>query len=296
METKNLEFEIKSIDDKGFFKGVASPFNNVDYGDDRVLPSISKRNNSKEVPYLWQHDSHDPIGKVKLVTTKTGVGIEGKLFLDTNEGNIPLIPNAQKAYVLMKNGQLKNSIGYNILDFEYVTEGKQTIRNLKDIDIMEVSAVTFPMNDKATIDSVKESRGVKMEEKAMGFSQLLQVQNANEMRWKLTDALHSSLRQLISDETMTEDEKVAQLNTNVDDFAKAYKENMTALVKLSGKNKTAKKSILDDLETKESVQPTEPVSQQTEEKDDTIETKDNENDLFFKNLSKIFETKEEANE
>ncbi len=59
----------------------------------------------------------------------------------------------------MKNNKLKNSIGYKTLDYEYVTEGKKTIRNLKDIDIMEVSAVTFPMNPKANITDVKSQEG-----------------------------------------------------------------------------------------------------------------------------------------
>ncbi|EKN42976.1 HK97 family phage prohead protease [Clostridium botulinum CFSAN001627] len=85
--------------------------------------------------------------------------MEGKLYLDTLENGNPTIPNAYKAYTLMKNNKLKNSIGYKTLDYEYVTEGKKTIRNLKDIDIMEVSAVTFPMNPKANITDVKSQEG-----------------------------------------------------------------------------------------------------------------------------------------
>ncbi|APC82261.1 caudovirus prohead protease family protein (plasmid) [Clostridium botulinum] len=159
LEFKGLQIEIKEITEKGIFKGIASPFNNVDYGNDRVLPSVANKNNGKTVPYLWQHDTREPIGEVRLTSTNTGIDIEGKLYLDTLENGNPTIPNAYKAYTLMKNNKLKNSIGYKTLDYEYVTEGKKTIRNLKDIDIMEVSAVTFPMNPKANITDVKSQEG-----------------------------------------------------------------------------------------------------------------------------------------
>ena len=160
LEFKGLELEIKNIDDKGFFRGIASPFGNKDLGNDRIMPSIATRNqNKKNIPYLWQHNPHEPIGKVNLIATGTAIEVEGKLFLDTNDHGIPLVPNAYKAYVLMKNGQIKNSIGYKTLEYEYVKEQNETIRNLKDIDIMEVSAVTFPMNPKAQITDVKTVKG-----------------------------------------------------------------------------------------------------------------------------------------
>lgn len=250
LEFKGLEIEIKEVDEKGIFKGVASPFNNVDLGNDRVMPTVSNKNNNKVVPYLWQHDTKEPIGEVKLIADNNGINFEGKLYLDTIEGGSPAIPNAHKAYTLMKNGRLKNSIGYKTLDYEYVTEGKKTVRNLKDIDIMEVSAVTFPMNPNATITDVKEEGVGKVEEKAMGFSDLLKVQQANDMRWKLQDALNMSFRQLMEDDSMDVNAKVAQLEMNVDEFAAAYKENMTMLLQASSKSKVAKKEILETIETK----------------------------------------------
>lgn len=251
LEFKGLEIEIKQVDEKGVFKGVASPFGNVDLGNDRVLPSVATKNNDKVVPYLWQHDTKEPIGEVRLIANKTGIDIEGKLYLETLDNGSPAIPNAYKAYTLMKNGRLKNSIGYKTLDYQYVKEGKETVRDLKDIEIMEVSAVTFPMNPKATISNVKNEGGNKVEEKAMGFSDLLKVQQANDMRWKLQDALNMSFRQLMEDDSMDINAKVAQLEMNVDEFATAYKENMTMLLQASAKSKTAKKEILDNIETKE---------------------------------------------
>ncbi|NEZ47790.1 hypothetical protein FDF74_11420 [Clostridium niameyense] len=249
LEFKGLQLEIKSVNEKGVFKGIASPFNNIDYGNDRVLPSISKKNNGKTVPYLWYHDVKEPIGEVKLTSSNNGIEVEGKLYLDTLENGNPTIPNAYKAYTLMKNNKLKNSIGYKVLDYEYKTEGNKTIRNLKDIDIIEVSAVTFPMNPKAKITDVKsEEGGNKLEEKAMSFGEVLNLRKANESRWQLMDALNISFRQLIEDNEMKVEEKVAQLNKNVDEFAAAYKEVMSTILKAKA---SGKKGIDDILETKE---------------------------------------------
>lgn len=174
LEYKGLQLEIKAVGEDGTFEGMASPYNNIDLGNDRVLPSIAGKNaNKKNIPYLWQHDDTEPIGKVDLIATQNGIELKGKLFLDTNDKGIPTIPNAHKAYTLMKNGMLKNSIGYNTLDYEYVKEGDKTIRNLKNIDIMEVSGVTFPMNPEATITNIKNKGGQEMEIKREEFDALV---------------------------------------------------------------------------------------------------------------------------
>jgi hypothetical protein len=157
LEYKSINFEIKEIDNKGHFVGVASPYNNVDLGDDRVKASIAPRNANKTVPYLWTHNVEEPIGTVKLISTNTGMNIDGQLFLDTSTDGVPVIPNAFKAYKSMKSGILSNSIGYQVMPngAEYVTENGKTIRDLVDIDIKEVSGVLFPMNEQAVISDVK---------------------------------------------------------------------------------------------------------------------------------------------
>ena len=385
MKLEYKTIEIKDIDNKGHFTGVASPYDNVDLGGDRVRKSISKSNANKTVPYLWGHDTHEPIGKVTLISANNGMNIDGQLFLDKSDDGIPLIPNAFKAYISMKNKLLSNSIGYSVPDkgCKYVTEGSQTIRELLDIDIMEVSGVLFPMNPKAKISDVKSNgggsmalpiadkkvkwdgsaaakrvfdkctdkegnidaeaqkaffyvdtsksnekgsykfgfadiiddkltaipagiqaaanaiRGARtpsdlpldtkksiakkinpylktlkyeeikddeikefsenietkdnnqMEEKALGFADLLKIQNANDMRWKLQDALNGSFRQLMNDDTMAIEDKLKQLDKNVDDFATAYKEAMKLVLQASDNNKTAKKQIDEVFEVKQ---------------------------------------------
>lgn len=254
LEYKNLNIDIKAIDDKGTFNGLASPYNNVDDGNDKVFPSIGKRNNNKNVPLLWQHDTHKPIGSLLLTDSKEGIQAAGALILDKNPEGQYLIPQAAESYALLKKGLLKLSIGYKTLDYSYEKVGNQSVRDLKDIDIMEVSLVTFPMNEKATITSVKEKGVDNMEEKAMSFADLLKVQQANDMRWKLQDALNDAFRQLMNDENMKVEDKITQLSQNVDDFAAAYKENMTLLLQASAKSKVTKKEIENIIEKKETEQ------------------------------------------
>lgn len=290
LEYKSYDIEIKANSELGTFVGLASPYNNIDDGSDRAKPTIGKRNNNKTVPMLWQHDTKKVLGSLLLIDTKEGIQANGKLILDKDENNQYMIPKAAEAYALLKKGLLKLSIGYKTLTFSYETEKGQAIRNLDDIDICEVSLVTFPMNTKATISDVKSQEleaekkedenleienkdGNRVEEKAMSFTDLLKVQQANDMRWKLQDALNSSFRQLMNDENMEIDAKLAQLEANVNDFATAYKEAMKLLLQASSKSKTAKKEIQQALEIKKA---------ETE-----IETKENLEDLETKAGKKI---------
>lgn len=104
---------------------------------------------------------------------------------------------------------------------------------------------------KSTSENIEHKEANPTEEKALGFADLLKIQNANDMRWKLQDALNTSFRQLMNDDTMTIDDKVKQLETNVDDFATAYKEAMKLVLQASANNKTAKKQVDEVLEIKQ---------------------------------------------
>lgn len=63
----------------------------------------------------------------------------------------------------MKMGAIDGlSIGYKVdsKGYEYDNGGKR--RRLKEVDLMEISAVTFPMNPQATISAVKsDSRTIR---------------------------------------------------------------------------------------------------------------------------------------
>jgi HK97 family phage prohead protease len=119
---------------------------------------------------LWQHDAEEPIGIwTEMSEDKNGLKIKGQLSLETTRG--------KEAHALVKMGALNGlSIGFVSKAWEYDKE-KET-RTLTEIDLWEVSVVTFPANSKARVTSVKradvaEISTIRQAEKALrdaGFS------------------------------------------------------------------------------------------------------------------------------
>ncbi len=94
---------------------------------------------------LWQHDSWQPIG-VWDDLAADGKGLWGKGRL------LPGVKAADEALILLKAGALQGlSIGYRELDVE--PDGN--VRQLKKLDLLESSIVSFPANRRARVDSVK---------------------------------------------------------------------------------------------------------------------------------------------
>ncbi len=147
---KTFKLEIKELGQQGTFRGMASIYGNKDLGGDVVEKGAFSKTlqmKSGEVPILWQHDPSEPIGLGKLTDMNDGLQIDGELALES--------PVAQKAYGLMKKGVLKGlSIGYDTV----ISDVKDKIRYLKELKLWEVSLVTFPMNEMASILSVKAVR------------------------------------------------------------------------------------------------------------------------------------------
>lgn len=150
MERQDFNLEIKAIDESGVFSGYASTFGNEDLGGDIVQKGAFTKTLSKgaeSVLMFYQHDSAEIIGEfTKLHEDEKGLFFEGKLFIDD-------IQRAKETRFLMQKKKLKAvSIGYTIESKGFDADGR---RLLKEIDLKEISVVTFPMNEMATIDAVK---------------------------------------------------------------------------------------------------------------------------------------------
>lgn len=145
---------LKSLDAAtGEFSGYASTFGNKDLGGDIVLPGAFTASLASKAPgdirVLWQHSMSNPIG-ITSVAREDDVGlyVEGNLILDVQQ--------AREAQALAKNGALGGlSIGYCVDDYDYSSQGDCL---LKALDVMEYSFVTFPMNPKAEILSMKNAQ------------------------------------------------------------------------------------------------------------------------------------------
>ncbi len=151
MQTLDCGLEIKSLTDEGVIEGYASIFSNVDYGGDKVMPgafveSLAKsRQHGRTVKMLWNHDPSQPIGVWEdLAEDGKGLRGRGRLVME--------VPKAREAHALMKAGAIGGlSIGYRTIK----AEPDGNVRLLKQVDLFEVSLVTFPMNDRARLTAVK---------------------------------------------------------------------------------------------------------------------------------------------
>ena len=154
-EIKKLVFEseMKSADE-GVFSGYASVFGNEDQGNDVVqkgafTKSLEDRPAPK-VKMLFQHKTDEPIGVFETIyEDQKGLYVKGKLALKTQKG--------KETYELLKIGALDGmSIGFRAdPQKQGYNENKRGVRTLKEVDLMEISLVTFPMNEEAMVQSVK---------------------------------------------------------------------------------------------------------------------------------------------
>jgi len=154
-ELKHLTFETEiKADAKGVFTGYGSIFGNEDQGNDIMkkgafTKSLTKRPASK-VKMLYQHKTDEPIGIFTDMYEDTkGLFVKGQLAMGTQKG--------REAYELLKMGALDGmSIGFKAdPDKQGYNENKRGVRTLKEVDLMEISLVTFPMNESALIETVK---------------------------------------------------------------------------------------------------------------------------------------------
>lgn len=146
----DARLEIKSLDESGKFAGYASVFDVVDNQRDVVLrgafmQSISRR--VGEIKLLWQHNQAEPIGVFEVMfEDERGLYVEGRLLLQ--------VERAREAYALLKSGAVNGlSIGYTPV--KYRMNPDLGVRELRQVELWEVSLVTFPANDVSRVTVVK---------------------------------------------------------------------------------------------------------------------------------------------
>ncbi|MEM6306450.1 MAG: HK97 family phage prohead protease [Pseudomonadota bacterium] len=131
-------------------EGYASLFGRADQGHDIVEPgayaaSLARlKSEGRRVKMLWQHDPAQPIGIWDTVREDDrGLYVAGRL--------LPDVPRAAEAAALIKAGAMDGlSIGYRTIRASRDDKGH---RRLKELDLWEVSLVTFPMLPDARVGS-----------------------------------------------------------------------------------------------------------------------------------------------
>lgn len=153
MQTKAqcTEFKFSESEKALAFSGYASVFNTIDEHGDTIQPgAFAETLQSRKTPVLMKRNHYEGvIGKwTKLHEDSHGLYAEGELTPDHSL--------AKDTYALLKHGAIRGlSIGYRTLDENQIlVEGKKT-RQLKKIELVEISVVDNPANTDALISSVK---------------------------------------------------------------------------------------------------------------------------------------------
>lgn len=154
LKIRDFDLQIKAVNDDGFFSGYGSVFGVVDSDREVVAPGAFAASLAaiatlgRPVPVLWQHRQGEPIGVyTKMEEDEHGLYVEGRLLKDS-------VRQASEAHALMAAGAVSGlSIGYYVRNdsFDEMTR----VRTLNQLDLKEISLVTFPANDEARIEAVK---------------------------------------------------------------------------------------------------------------------------------------------
>jgi len=130
-----------TIDPDGTVEGYASLFGELDAARDMVMPGAFARTlkvrGVRRVPMLFQHDPAEPVGVwLELVEDFRGLRARGRL--------IPEVARARELFALVRSGAVDGlSIGFRTVKGR--VDPASRVRKIIDLDLWEISIVTFPL-------------------------------------------------------------------------------------------------------------------------------------------------------
>lgn len=140
-----------TVSSDGAFAGYATLFGRADLAGDVVAPGAFKAGLAAKgagaVKLLYQHDPAEPIGRfVSVSEDARGLFVRGQLSAETRR--------AREVKALMREGVLDGlSIGFRTVRAR--TDAKTGHRILLELDLWEISIVTFPMLPEARVRAAK---------------------------------------------------------------------------------------------------------------------------------------------
>ncbi len=150
-EIKFLNLDLKKLGLDGTFEGYASLFDRCDLGADIVSPGAFRKSlaarGAEGIRMLFQHDPGQPIGTwQRIYEDARGLFVRGRIATD--------VVRAREVLTLMRAGAIDGlSIGFRVVKGQ--RDGRSGIRRLVEIDLWEISIVTFPMQPDARVAVVK---------------------------------------------------------------------------------------------------------------------------------------------
>jgi len=181
--------EVIDADEKmGIVKGYGSVFGNVDSDGDIITKGAYTKTiseNGNRVKYLYQHDMDKPIGKMIHLEEDA----KGLVF----EAQVPKTQLGKDVIELMKAGVIsENSVG--ILPLQKRMNGEY--RELTEVKLFEISAVTLAANDQAMILDVKGN--VDLEKVTKRYDKIAKLIRKGEISDELGFALEAEILKLKS--------------------------------------------------------------------------------------------------
>jgi HK97 family phage prohead protease len=134
----------------GSIEGYASLFGEIDQARDMVMPGAFaqtlRTRGLRRIPMLFQHDPAEPVGIwLELREDHRGLYARGRL--------IPEVMRARELIALLKAGASDGlSIGFKTVKAR--VDPKSRVRKLHEVDLWEISLVTFPLLAGARVQSV----------------------------------------------------------------------------------------------------------------------------------------------
>src|SRR5947199_7226264 len=141
------------IDEDGTVEGYASLFGEIDAARDRVMPGAFARTlksrGLRRIPMLFQHDPAEPVGVwLELKEDHRGLYARGRL--------IPEVARARELFALVASGAVDGlSIGFRTVKGR--VDPKSRLRKIDQVELWEISIVTFPLLAGARVRAVKEN-------------------------------------------------------------------------------------------------------------------------------------------
>ena len=181
--------ELLDADDKsGIVKGYGSVFGNVDSDGDIITKGAytkTIKENGERVRYLYQHNMDWPLGKMlNLYEDEKGLVFEAE---------IPQTRLGKDVMQLIKAGVVtENSVGILPIN-KAMANGYREIREVK---LFEISAVTLAANDQALILDVKGN--VDVEKIANKYDNLAKLIRKGDISYELGYAIEAELYKLKS--------------------------------------------------------------------------------------------------
>lgn len=215
--------ELIDADEKfGIVKGYGSVFGNMDSDGDIITKGAYKKTiaeNGSRVKYLYQHDMDKPLGKmVNLYEDEKGLVFEAQ---------IPKTRLGMDVLELMKAGVItENSVG--ILPIQ--KEWKGDYREISEVKLFEVSAVTLAANDQAKIMDVKGNRKEDIAERYDRLAKLLRKGDiSDEMGYAIEAEIYKLKSLFMNLSTQPTDIEVTEPEVVKPDSSEIYKHILQSL-------------------------------------------------------------------